>query len=72
MPNEAKGAIIFVLGVLSGLAFVFALVMWGINKFGDQQGGLAEKSMMGGISAGVAFAAAAVMVQGIDMNYHAG
>ena len=58
--------------VLSGLAFVFALVMWGINKFGDQQGGLAEKSMMGGISAGVAFAAAAVMVQGIDMNYQAG
>ena len=44
MPNEAKGAIVFVLGVLSGLAFVFALVMWGINKFGDQQGGLAEKS----------------------------
>ena len=59
MPNEAKAAIIFV------------LVMWGINKFGDQQGGLAEKSMMGGISAGVAFAAAAVMMQNINMNYTA-
>lgn len=71
MPNEAKAAIIFVLSVLSGLAFIFALVMWGINKFGDQQGGLAEKSMMGGISGGVAFAAAAVMMQNINMNYTA-
>ena len=71
MPNEAKAAIIFVLSVLSGLAFIFALVVWGINKFGDQQGGLAEKSMMGGISAGVAFAAAAVMMQNINMNYTA-
>lgn len=71
MPNEAKAAIIFVLSVLSGLAFIFALVMWGINKFGDQQGGLEEKSMMGGISAGVAFAAAAVMMQNINMNYTA-
>ena len=71
MPNEAKAAIIFVLSVLSGLAFIFALVMWGINTFGDQQGGLAEKSMMGGISAGVAFAAAAVMMQNINMNYTA-
>ena len=71
MPNEAKAAIIFVLSVLSGLAFIFALVMWGIHKFGDQQGGLAEKSMMGGISAGVAFAAAAVMMQNINMNYTA-
>lgn len=71
MPNDAKAAIIFVLSVLSGLAFIFALVMWGINKFGDQQGGLAEKSMMGGISAGVAFAAAAVMMQNINMNYTA-
>lgn len=54
---DITSALVRLLGALSGLSFLTALVVWGINKWGDQ-GGIGEKAMMSAIGAGIAFALA--------------
>lgn len=55
---DITSALVRLMTALSGLSFLAALVVWGINKWGDQ-GGIGEKTMMSAIGAGVAFALAA-------------
>lgn len=72
MVDIGKDAVVFVLGVMATLAFAFGLGTAAINKFGDQQGGLSEKNIMGGIAAGVMLTAAAAIVAATNMNFQVG
>lgn len=67
--NSIKTVMAFVFGALGALAAVYALVLWGQSKFGEQQGGLAEKQMMGAIACSIAMFAAASLVMTLDFNY---
>lgn len=67
--NAIRGVMAFIFGALGALAGLYALVLWGQNKFGEQQGGLVEKQMMGAIACSIAMFAAAALVMTLDFNY---
>ena len=67
--NAIRGVMAFIFGALGALAGLYALVLWGQNKFGEQQGGLAEKQMMGAIACSIAMFAAAALVVTLHFNY---
>lgn len=67
---DLKGALTFLFAAGAGLSVVIALVIYATNKWGGgDQGGLADARMMGCIMAAIAFSAAAVLVQALNLNY---
>ncbi len=67
--NAIRNIMAFIFTALGMLAALYALVLWGQSKFGEQQGGLAEKHMMGAIACSIAMFAAGTLVMTLDFAY---
>lgn len=68
---DAKGIIQFILGAASALSFVMALILFALGKWSSDGGqtGVSDAKMMSCVLAGIALAAAAVVVGQINFTY---
>ena len=73
MIDDVVNAISFILGALAALCGVAALVIYASTKLAQEsQTGVADGRMIACVGAAVAFAAAAILIRNIDLNYEYG